>query len=295
MEKKCIVLFSGGLDSRLVLKIMQKKGWEIIALFFKLPFTKDNEKEIKEFVKKEKVKLKIFDCTNGSLLQEYLEIIKKAKHGTGTGINPCIDCRIFMLKEAKKFADKKRIEIICTGEVLGQRPMSQHKKGMELVGKESGLNDKLFRPLVEKGIEGRRRNKQIALAKKFKITYPSPAGGCLLCEKELKKRLKFLLERGLNEKEVKLIGIGRHFVIKKKWIVLGKNKEENKIIEKIKTGKIILPDFKAPNAVILETNSSTKPQPLITKQVIKKVNELIRAYSIYGSLEDRKSFERWKL
>ena len=215
MKKKCIVLFSGGLDSRLVIKIMQKRGFEVIALFFKFPFGTGccDEGCSFNFSQMQGVRLEVFDCTRGKLLQEYLDIVKKAKHGTGVGVNPCIDCRIFMLKKAKKFADEQGIEIIATGEVLGQRPMSQHKKGLEIIEKESELGSRLVRPLLEYGIQGRRRDKQIALAKKFKIKYPFPAGGCLLCEKELKKRLKFLLDRGLNEEEIKLIGVGRHFLI----------------------------------------------------------------------------------
>ena len=136
--EKCIVLLSGGLDSRLVVKIMQEK-YEVITVYFKLPFVKDNEKEIKKFCKKEKVKLKIFDCTTGKLLQEYLKVLKNPKYGTGAGINPCIDCRIFMFKNVKKFTDKNKIEFIATGEVEGQRPMSQMKNSLKLIREKSGF------------------------------------------------------------------------------------------------------------------------------------------------------------
>ncbi|GAI88382.1 unnamed protein product, partial [marine sediment metagenome] len=118
------------------------------------------------------------------LLQEYLKVIKEAKHGRGAGINPCIDCRIFMLKKAKKFADEQKIKFIATGEVIGQRPMSQQKKQIAIIEKESGLKGRIIRPLIDfHNIQGRSRKPQIALAKKFKIKYPHPAGGCLLCEK----------------------------------------------------------------------------------------------------------------
>jgi tRNA-specific 2-thiouridylase len=83
---KCIVLFSGGLDSRLTIKIMQERGFEVLAIYFKLPIGCSNEKEVKEFVKKHKIKLKIFDCSKGKLFKEYLETIKKAKHGRGKGV-----------------------------------------------------------------------------------------------------------------------------------------------------------------------------------------------------------------
>ena len=89
---------------------------------------------------------KIFDCSKGKLLKKYLKIIKEAKHGRGAGVNPCIDCRIFMLQEAKKFADKKNIKIIATGEVIGQRPMSQQKKQMAIIEKATKLGKRIKRP-----------------------------------------------------------------------------------------------------------------------------------------------------
>jgi len=264
-QKKAIVMFSGGLDSRLVLKIMQEQDFDILALFFKLPFVKYDEKELKEFITKEKVKLKIFDCTKGELLQEYLKIIKKAEHGVGKGINPCIDCRIFMLKKAKEFANKKNIKIIATGEVLGQRPMSQHKRGLDIVEKESGLKGRLFRPLIGEGIHGRRRIKQIALAEKFKISYPSPAGGCLLCEKLYCEKLKKILDKeDLDYNDIKLLKIGRHFEASQ--IILGRNKKENEFLEEEKGIKII-PQQIGPTALIK------------SKKYEKKAKELIKNYS----------------
>jgi len=289
LNEKVIVMLSGGLDSRLAVKLMQEKGFEVLALFFKLPFGTGccDENCSFNFSQLQGIKLKIFDCTRGKLLREYLEVIKKAKHGRGAGVNPCIDCRIFMLKKAKEFADKEGIEIIATGEVLNERPMSQTKKAMDIVEKESGLNRRLVRPLCEIGIKGRSRQKQISLAKKFKISYPNPAGGCLLCEKFLKKRFGFLLERGVNETEIKLVGIGRHFVINDCWIVIGKNEKENKILEIIgkKVGKLVIPNIPGPSAIILDK---------CNEGVEEKIDELIKAYSKKGSLKKRKKFDKWK-
>jgi tRNA-specific 2-thiouridylase len=238
---KCAVLFSGGLDSRIAVKLMQERGFEITALHFILPFgCGDLKKEIGKFCKENNVKVKFFDCTRGNLLKEYLGIIKKGKHGRGAGFNPCRDCKIFIFKHAKKFADRKKINVIATGEVSGQRPMSQTEKAMKIIDREIGFN--LVRPLIEMKVGGRRRNKQISLAKKFGIKYPSPAGGCLLCEKDLKKRFKVLLRGNLiNEKTLELVNIGRHFFIRNCWFVVGRNEKENKVIEKsencIKSGK----------------------------------------------------------
>jgi len=233
MEKKCVVLFSGGLDSRLVVKIMQEKGFEIIALHFNLPFgcgCCDFGCNFK-FTQISRVKFKIFDCTKGKLLEEYLEILKKGEHGRGKGYNPCRDCKIFMFKKAKEFSDGKKIKIIATGEVLNQRPMSQTIKAMKIIDEKIGF--KLTRPLIELGISGRKREKQIELAKRYKIKYPSPAGGCLLCEKAIKKRFEILIKNNLiNEKTLPLVNIGRHFFNKSCWFVVGRIEKENQIIEK---------------------------------------------------------------
>ena len=257
-------MFSNGLDSRLVIKIMQERGFEVTAIYNKYPFSKNVEKEVKEFCKEQKVKLKIFDFTKDKLLQDYLKIIKKPIYGRGNALNPCIDCRILGLQVAKKFADKNKIKFIVTGEVLGQRPMSQHKKAMKIVEEKSGLKNRLLRPLTEIGIHGRRRTEQMALAKKFKINYPFPAGGCLLCEKEYCKKLKNILHKKLSSKDIKLLKIGRHF--ENSEIILGKDKKENEILEKEKGWKVIP---KQPGATAL----------IKYKKHLKKAKELIKKYS----------------
>lgn len=285
MEEKCLLMFSGGLDSRLVVKIMQEKCFSITAVYFKLPFGGSSEKEVKDFIKENEIKLKVFDCTKGKLLQEYLEVIKEAKHGTGSGVNPCVDCRLFMFNKIKGFADSENIKYIFTGEVAGQRPMSQKKKQIKLIEKESGLSGRIIRPLIDLGIEGRQRKKQIALAEKFKIKYPSPAGGCLLCERYLKCRFEFLLKRGLNEMEVKLVNVGRHFLINGSWVILGRNENENKILESADVGKLIIPDFIGPSALIFEYKDDSEA----------KIRELIKAYSKKGNSKDKRLFDNFKI
>jgi len=302
MKKKCLVLLSGGLDSRLVVKIMQEKGFAVTAVFFKLPFGTGccNENCSFNFSQMQGVKLKIFDCTKGKLLKEYLDVVKNPKYGRGAGVNPCVDCRIFMFSKAKKFADKNKIKFIATGEVEGQRPMSQMKKSLKIIEEKSGLGKRLLRPLSELGITGRQRKKQIELAKKFKISFPHPAGGCVLCEKELKNRFKFLLNRGLNDKEIKFVNVGRHFVIDNCWVVLGRDEKENKILEKFGA---IVPDFLGPSALMLDKCGkealAPKGVPRETSEEVstkgKKINKLIGAYSKRGSLKERKKFERLKI
>jgi len=264
VKKKIIVMFSGGLDSRLVVKLLQEKKKEIIALFFKLPFSKNIDDDIKKFAKDEEFKLKIFDCTKGKLLKEFLDVVRNPKYGRGTAINPCIDCRIFILKKAKKFADDKKIKFIATGEVVGERPMSQNERAMKIIEEESGLKGRLIRPLCDLGIKGRSRKEQMALAKKFKIDYPHPAGGCLLCEKLYCEKLKKVLKRDLTYNDIKLLSIGRHFENSK--IILGRNIDENKILEKEKGMKVI-PKQPGPSALV------------DSKKNVKKAKELIQKYS----------------
>lgn len=311
MEKKCVVLFSGGLDSRLVIKIMQEQGFKVFPIFFRLPFGCGCCNALKcsfSFSQTESVKLEIFDCTKGKLFKEYMEILKKAEHGRGASVNPCRDCKIFMYKKAKEFAEEKGIDLLVSGEVLGERPMSQMKSSMNLIEEQSGLKGKLLKPLsakllpetyVEKSglvdreklysIQGRQRKQQIELAKKFKIKYPSPAGGCLLCEKFMKKRFLFLFKRGLDEKELPLVNMGRHFIIDNCWIVIGRNQFENDVIENIKVGEIIKSeDLKliGPNAIILDK---------CKKETEEKVKDLMKAYSREGSKKDKEGFEAEKI
>lgn len=288
-KKKCIVMFSGGLDSRLAIKIMQERGYDVLALFFNLPFGEGccSHGCSFNFSQMQGVKLVVFDCTKGTLLKEYLKVISQAKHGTGAGVNPCVDCRIFMFSKTKEYADSLGIESIVTGEVAGQRPMSQQKHQIKLIERRSELEGRIIRPLIDRGFSGRRRADQIALAKKFDITYPDPAGGCLLCEKFLKKRLKYILDRGIAEKEMLLVGIGRHFVIDKHWIVIGRDHEENLIIERVgKNYGLIISESPGPSAIMID-----KP----TEKLKVLVSKLIEAYSKRGSLKARSKFDKYKL
>ena len=294
MSRKVIVMFSGGLDSRLAVKIMQQQGFEVIALFFKLPFGTGccNEGCVFNFSQMQGVELKIFDCTSGKLLQEYLKIIRNPKYERGAGMNPCIDCRIFILKKAREFADKKGIELIVTGEVLGERPMSQMKRAMDIIEKESGLKGRLLRPLSAKllpateaekrgwvdresfyDIRGRRRERQMALAKKFKISYPTPAGGCLLCEKLYCEKLKKILDKkNLTYKDIQLLKIGRHFEASQ--IILGRDKKENELLEHEKGIKII-PKQPGPTALIKNKKYEKEAKKLIQKYSKHKIKDFI--------------------
>jgi PP-loop superfamily ATP-utilizing enzyme len=233
MKERALVLYSGGLDSRLVVKILQEKGYDIEAIHFNLPFgcgCCDLGCNF-NFTQKENVKLTMVDASKGKLLDEYIGLLKNPKHGTGKGVNPCRDCKIWMFKKAKEYADKNNIKVIATGEVLGQRPMSQTGHAMRLIEEEIGFTP--VRPLMELGIKGRGRKKQMELAEKYGIKYPSPGGGCLLCDKILAKRFRRLLDKDmLNEDNLILVNLGRHFFIDDVWYIVARDGNEGRILEK---------------------------------------------------------------
>jgi tRNA-uridine 2-sulfurtransferase len=254
-KKKCLVLFSGGLDSRVTAKFMEELGFEVHLCFVKLPFGSGcgSFEGMEEFSEKNDFNLNIVDATKGKLLREYIDIVKNPKYGVGTAINPCKDCKIFIFIQGKKLAEKIGADLIATGEVLGQRPMSQMKKALKFDEEKAGLVGKILRPLSAKllpetvyekegivqrekllGIHGRRRERQMKLAKKYGIDYPTPAGGCLLCEELYAKKLKSLLNYNKEPSidEIKLLRKGRMFK-DNGLIFVGKNEKENEDLEKL--------------------------------------------------------------
>jgi len=315
--KKALVLYSGGLDSRLVIRLLQDQNFQITALYFDLPFgcscynidcnfnfAPDTKEHTKQCAQKEKVKLEILDVKKDPLLSEYLSILKNPKHGTGAGINPCKDCKIFMFKKAKEYADSHGIELIATGEVIGQRPMSQISSAMKIIDEDIGFE--ILRPLCAKrlpetsyeksglvdresllSISGRGRKEQMALAKKYKIKYPTPGGGCFLCEKSPASRLSHLLEKNLiNEKTLPLTMIGRHFYINNVWFVVARDAKESDIITKFKTH--IPDDYGKPSIYFHQ-------MPNAKCQIPSEALDLQTAYSTGDNKEERDKFNKYKL
>ena len=275
--KKALVLFSGGLDSILATKLMQEQNIKPVCLCFESPFF--GCEKSKKYVKQLGVSLKTIKLKAG-----YFRIIRKPKHGYGSGINPCIDCKIFMLKKAKAELKKFRCSFIVTGEVLNERPMSQTKNKLMLIEKEAGLRGKILRPLSARLLPetdaekqglvnrkkllaryGRSRKLQITLAKKFHLNYPSPAGGCLLCEKALAAKLKDLFEykKRITEKDIELLKLGRHFRYKNNKIVVGRDEQENKKLMKLVKNNFIfeVKDFPGP-ITILQSKGKTNEKTI---------------------------------
>jgi tRNA-specific 2-thiouridylase len=236
------------------------------------------------------VPLKIVNVGN-----DYLRMVRKPKHGYGKNMNPCVDCKIFMMRKAKKYAKEIGAVFIFTGEVLGERPMSQHFNALKMIEEESGLKGKLLRPLSAKllpetvaerkglvkrdkllNIRGRSRKPQIKLAAEFNIAYyPSPAGGCLLTCKEFANRLRDLFRhrKRCSMADVALLKVGRHFRVGENKIIVGRNEAENKVLTLKKTRNnyyFEVPDVGGPTTVL---------QGLKTKKAIKLAAALTAFYS----------------
>jgi len=243
---KAIAIFSGGLDSTLASVLINSLGIEVQLVFFSTPFfSPDKAKKTADHIN---LPLKIVDIT-----ERHFEIIKDPKHGFGGNMNPCIDCHALMIRIAGEMLPDEKANFIISGEVLGQRPMSQNRGSLNIVERESAMEGLILRPLSAKllpitipeskgwvdrekllSISGRSRKPQMALAKKFNITkYPSPAGGCLLTDKVFSRRLKDLLKSNpeLVRNSIELLKLGRHFRITPETkIIVGRNKRENDTI-----------------------------------------------------------------
>ena len=255
-KKKVVALLSGGLDSQLAVRMMQKQGFEVSAVAIKTPFCdfdcgRGCGFEIRERADDLNVNLKTV-----YLGDKYIEMLKNPKHGIGAGFNPCIDCRSMMFDAAKKHMEEIGAEFVISGEVLGQRPMSQHGPALRTIEKESGLEGKIVRPLSagllpptdpeKEGlirredmgmIRGRTRRNQLRMAKEYGIENPPNAGGgCLLTEPAFGVRAKDLF--GHTEtptiNDIDLLKIGRHFRLDEKAkLVVGRNRDENEMIRAI--------------------------------------------------------------
>ena len=272
---KALALYSGGLDSALAIRIIQEQGIDVVAAHFNSVFTSPGLPEAKEqFMRKAAAQFGV-ELILEDNSEEFLELIKHPRYGYGRNINPCIDCRIRNLRRGGEIMREIGADFMVTGEVLGQRPMSQNRGAMDLVVRRSGLEGLLVRPLCAKRLEptlpeqkgwvdrerlldlaGRSRKTQMALARSYGIeTYSSPAGGCLVTDPGFTARMRELLEHdpdcGLND--VSLLKYGRHFRLSPRCkVVVGRDQSENDIIESIaREGDVLLEAATVPGPVTL--------------------------------------------
>ena len=282
-KKKVVALLSGGLDSQLAVRMMQKQGFDVSAVAIKTPFCdfdcgRGCGFEIRERADDLNVNLKTV-----YLGDEYIEMLKHPKHGIGAGFNPCIDCRSMMFKAAKKHMEDIGAEFIISGEVVGQRPMSQHRPALKTIEKESDLEGKIVRPLSaallpptdperdglirreDLGmIRGRSRKEQLQMAREFGIEDPPNAGGgCLLTDPAFGLRAKDLFEHieTPTVNDIDLLKLGRHFRLDEKTkLVVGRNKDENVTIRALAL----------PNDITLESKDHMGPVSILRGETAKE-------------------------
>lgn len=249
-NSKAVLLLSGGLDSILAGQLLLDQNVDVTGLNFTSPFCNCSPKgrgcsAAVSAAKQLGVPVKVKACG-----QDYLEILKHPRFGRGSGMNPCIDCRIHLFSNAKRFMQEIEADFVATGEVLGERPMSQRRQAMLRIEKESGLSGQIVRPLSARhfepslaeqrglvdrdrllALEGRSRKPQIALADHYGITdYPCPAGGCKLTESGFAAKFEELLTKtpSFGLREAKLLSWGRHFRLHNGIkIIVGRDAGEN--------------------------------------------------------------------
>ncbi len=298
-NRRCIALYSGGLDSLLAVAIMHRLKFEVIPLFVRTPFYKKDEQQLRKSLEPFGLKLEI-DYNP----QAYMEMLTSPKFGYGKNFNPCIDCKIFFLKRARAYMEQTGATFIVTGDVLGQRPFSQRSYPvLRSIEKRAGCKDIVLRPLSAKvlpetamekaglikkedlyGITGRSRKAQFELAKVLGIeNYESPAGGCLLTDRTIGYRVKEMVETGYKPVEFELIDVGRHFRINGKLFIVSRNRNETRMIAELYSGKLpIIRCIGAPGAVGLFVDKPRKEELEIAGGIVlfysKKADKLEYSY-----------------
>jgi tRNA-specific 2-thiouridylase len=256
--RKAVVLLSGGLDSTLAARILQEQGIELHAIHFTSPFctcSGNGGCRSQARVVADRMGIPMRTVSKG---EEYLEIVKSPRHGGGSAMNPCIDCRIFTLRKARSFMEEIGASFLVTGEVVGQRPMSQRDDALRSIERHSGCSGLVLRPLSARhlpptlperegwvdrerflAITGRSRKEQIRLAASFGIgDYPCPAGGCLLTDRGFSAKVRDLIENepDFRMHDVHLLKAGRHFRVRGIRAIVAKSEEENRRLEALCRG-----------------------------------------------------------
>ncbi len=317
---KGLGLCSGGLDSILSAILLQNQGIEVTWICFETPFF--SSKSAMRASRQTGIPLITLDITT-----EYMKMMENPKAGFGKNMNPCMDCHALMFFHAGKTLEQKNFDFLFSGEVVGQRPKSQSKNSLCYVEKNSGFDGLILRPLSAKllaptpierngmvdrekllDISGRSRKIQIQMAKDFGIKeYPSPAGGCLLTDKNFSRRLKDLMDNNkhIDKNELYLLSHGRHFKLDSKTkIIIGRSEQDNKnLIQYLNKDKDILlkhaslpgPDVILTGdtsklnietaAMILAGYTKSKPGEKADIKVIKQQNETITCVKTIKSLE----------
>jgi tRNA-specific 2-thiouridylase len=313
-RKRAIALMSGGLDSSLAAKIIMEMGVEVVGLHLTSPFACREKVEAMA----QHLGIELIIREKG---EAYLDLIQHPKYGYGRSFNPCIDCRIFMFQLADVVRQEQGADFIISGEVLGQRPMSQVRKSINKIDHDTPMNDRVLRPLsaqsfpptlaeregwVEREklfrITGRGRKQQLALAAKYGIEdYPNPAGGCLLTETSFSGKIRDFFSHDSapgtegRMEHAALLRVGRHFrVSDRQKIIVGRNHEDNLSIEKAwhtLGGNLFIPEnFEGPAALALGPMDETFQSlagSMLTRYAGKRTEGVAPTIKIRNAVEQR--------
>ncbi len=268
---RAVGLLSGGLDSALAARLLLDQGIEVVALHLESPTACRSD------VRAVAAELGVRLVTRPKG-EEYLRLLRHPRFGYGKNMNPCIDCRMFMFRLGADYLAEFDAAFLFTGEVLGQRPMSQMRKSIELIDRESGLAGRILRPLSAKllpeteaelrgwvdrerllGIHGRGRTFQLQLAQQYGLSqHQSPGGGCLLTDVHYSEKLRDLFDHTPEEhtsaSDLALLRIGRHVRLADDLkVVLGRDRDENLKLAGFESDQRVLVEpvgFKGPSALV---------------------------------------------
>ncbi len=275
MGYQAVSLISGGLDSAIATKLILDQGIKVAGVHFTSLFAsrRDKERGLQAVRTAEELGIRLITLDKGP---EYIDLIKKPRYGYGKNMNPCIDCRIFMLQKTRAVMEQEGAGFVITGEVLGQRPMSQQRNTISLIEKRSGLQGLIVRPLSAKlfppsepemagivdrerllGVSGRSRAVQQELVNEYHLkAYSSPGGGCLLTDPIFSNKLRELFDgdQDFTIKDIEFLTLGRHFRLDHGTkLVIGRNQKENEALEALWAQPYILLSpvgFKGPKGII---------------------------------------------
>ncbi len=306
---KAVAMLSGGLDSTLAARLILDQGIVVTGLHFRTGFSYHERNRVAgrgpvgpSDAEKAAAALGI-PLEVISLGAEYRQMVLHPRYGYGSGMNPCVDCRILLLRRAKEWMEEHGYHFVITGEVVGQRPKSQMRPSLNTVERESGLRGYLLRPLSAKllpptvpeqlgwvdrdrllAIGGRGRKQQIALAERYGLhDYPQPSGGCCyLIDQTYSRRLRDFLahegEAALTDAQAQLLAVGRHFRLPTgRKVIVGRHERENEYLETCEARglRLTTPAHPGPTTLLPEVES----QPPATEEEIALAARLTAGYS----------------
>jgi tRNA-uridine 2-sulfurtransferase len=304
---KALGLLSGGLDSTLALRLIHDQGVEVTALNFHTGFcftdarraarreapSQGGPSDALSAAARLGIPIEVVDISKG-----YLEVLHHPHYGYGKNVNPCVDCRIHMFKMAREMMEEIGAQFIFTGEVLGQRPKSQHIAALKTIAEQSGLDDRLMRPLsalilpptlperegwVDRsklmGFHGRTRKPQMALAAELGITgYPQPAGGCcFLTDPQYGRKVRDLWEHGHKDEmewdDYLMLKVGRHVRLgPKSKVIVGREEGENLFLDQYRGGRLRLEVEDLPGPIALMDGD-------VDEEILLKAARVVARYS----------------